>query len=232
MNLLVDAQPFDPNTNRAGFHDIVVVNVHGTTGTLPMSDYGGPKPFGLTIPPGDPGARWYFPKFDPSAHNLNQWIANGFEVLMNFDWCPGTTARQAGATCPTQGTPPPPPPPGTPPPPPPVTPAVPATIRSTHLLLEGRKVTVVARCATGTGKSCAGHVRLRTTAKKPKLLASRKVSIKDGRSANVRLTLGRTPRRLVREALGRSKTKRIDVRAEIDLGKAGRSTKVLKLRRK
>lgn len=238
VNFLVDAQPYDPNTNRAGFHDIVVVNIHGTSGTLPMSDYGGPKPFGLTVPPGDPGALWYFPKFDPSVNNLNQWMANGFEVLMNYDFCPATTARQVRATCPTQGTPPPPPPPGAPPgggtAPPGGTgaPAALASIRSTHLLLEGRKVTVVARCATGTGKSCTGHVRLRTTAKKSKLLASRKVSIKDGRSANVRLTLAGKSLKLVKDKLGGSKKKSTDVRAEIDLGSAGRVTKVLKLRRK
>ncbi len=235
VNLLVDAQPFDPNTNRAGFHDIVVVNIHGTTGTLPMSDYGGPKPFGLTVPPGDPGAVWYFPKFDPSVHNLNQWMANGFEVLMNFDWCPGTAAAQLRAACPTPPPPPPPPPPGVPPggtTPPAGTPPVQATIRSSKLLLEGSKVTVVARCATGTGKSCSGHVRLRTTSKTPKLLASRQVSIKDGRSENVRLTLKGKSLKLVKDRLGGSRKTSIKVRAEIDLGTAGRSTKVLKLRRK
>ena len=221
VNVLVDAQPFDPNTNRAGFHDIVVVNIHGDSGTLPIADLGGPKPaFGT--PAGDPGAFWYFPKFDPSVDNQNQWSANGFEVLMNFDWV-------------AAGPPKPPVPPTTPPgvtgpaatPPvtPPVTPRAPGQIRSTALSLKGRRVVVAARCATGTGKACAGTVRLRTNAKKPRLLAGRKVTIADGRTTNVRLTLSRSALKLVR---GRS----AKVRAEIDLGSAGRTTKTLTLRRK
>jgi hypothetical protein len=106
VNLRVEAKPFDPNTNSAGWHDIVAVNVHGETGTLPMSDRGGPKP--LIAPSGDYGALWYFPKFNPSEHNQNKWSASGFEVLMNYDWCSGGGGLHRAQACPTP-TPPAPP---------------------------------------------------------------------------------------------------------------------------
>jgi len=54
---------------------------------LPISDAGGPKP--LIAPDSDPGAVWFFPKFNPSEHNQNIWFAAGFEVLMNYDWRAG-----------------------------------------------------------------------------------------------------------------------------------------------
>jgi hypothetical protein len=106
VNFRVEVKAFDPNTNSAGWHDIVAVNVHGESGTLPMSDYGGPKP--LIAPEGDPGALWYFPKFNPSEDNQNKWTASGFEVLMNYDWCPasgGALRRAQDTGCPTS-TPP------------------------------------------------------------------------------------------------------------------------------
>ena len=107
VNFRVEAQQFDPNSGRAGWHDWVVVNVHGTSGTLPIHDNGDPKPFDAFTPPAanDHNTFWHFPQIDPNEHNQNRWNAPGFEVLMNYDWCPATAparARQAQAGCATE----------------------------------------------------------------------------------------------------------------------------------
>lgn len=233
VNLTVDTQTYDPRQpSRAGFHDIVVVNIHGDSGTLPMSDYGGPKPFGTTVPADDPGAYWYFPKFEPSTDNQNQWFANGFEVLMNFDWCPGTSTRQAGG-CATQG-----PgaggggPGGTTTPTPPRTqlpvvakPPAAAQVRSRRLTLKGKSVRVSVRCTAST--TCSGTVRLRTRGtKKSTVLARKKVRVRAGRSSTVKLTLSAKNRSRVNRA-----KKGLKVRVEVDLGSKGKVSRNMTLKR-
>lgn len=220
----VETQLYDPNVpGRVGFNDIVVVNVHGSTGTLPMADLGGPKP--LVAPDGDPGAVWYFPKFNPSENNQNQWTANGFEVLMNYDWCPAASARQAGG-CSTAGTPlvggQAPTTPKAPKTPTVVDPKTRAAIRSTKLRLKGTSAAVTVACTQAA--PCAGSVRLRTRTGKAVLLASKKVSVAGGKTATVKLVLSAKNRKRVTK-------KGLKVRAEIDLGTAGKVTRNLTLKR-
>lgn len=223
VNFRVEAQPYDPNTGRAGFHDVVVVNAVGTTGTLPIHDRGGPKPFGLTLAPDS--IYWYFPKFNPSQNNQNQWFAPGFEVLMNYDWTPD--APKACAAAATQACPPATPPPSQGAKPAPGGGPTPATrrsaaVRSSSLTLRRGKVGVRVACTATT--ACKGRVRLRTAAKKPRLLGSRSLSVKPGRTATVTVGVARKLRRLV-------KPKGTKVTVEVDLGAAGKVTRRVTLRR-
>jgi hypothetical protein len=222
VNLRVESQVYDPNTNKTGWTDIVVVNVHGTTGTLPMNDRGGPKP--LVSPDSDFGARWYFPKFEPSVNNQNEWSATGFEVLMNYDWCPAASARQAGATCQKAADPP----PTTTPPattgPPTTTPAAPAATLAGGSKLTVRGKTVGVRITCGAPNPCAGKVRLLTRAKRPVVLGTKGLRIAAGKTATVKVPLSAKNRKRI----GR---KGLKVRAEIDLGAAGKITRNFTLRR-
>jgi hypothetical protein len=51
VNFRVEATQFDPNTGKAGWYDWVVVNVHGTTGSVPIHNNGSPKPFSAFTAP-------------------------------------------------------------------------------------------------------------------------------------------------------------------------------------
>lgn len=230
VNFRVEAVQFDPNSGRAGWHDFVAVNVHGSTGTLPMHDDGQPKPFGPSRRADDYNTLWYFPQIDPSQHNQNRWDAPGFEVLMNYDWCPASTTARARATqagCPSA-------PPGgggtqEPTAPPPENPVVtepvqttlPATVRSSRLVLRGSTVAVRVRCTTT--QTCAGVVRLRTRSPK-RTLGSRRVRIAPNTTATVKVRLSASNRRRV--------TRRgLRVTVEVDLGSTGEATRNVILRR-
>jgi hypothetical protein len=225
VNFRVEVRAYDPNDPKtAGWHDIVAVNVHGDTGTLPMSDLGGPKP--MIAPDSDPGAVWYFPKFNPSESNQNQWSASGFEVLMNYDWCPETSRRSAAgarqaAGCPSS-TPTPTPDPENPVPTGPADPKTLAQISSPKLVLKGKSVPVAVKCTQAV--ACEVTVRLRTRAKKPVLLGKRKTSIQPGMSARVKVPLSARNRRRVG-------AKGLKVRAEVVLGSAGTISRNLMLKR-
>lgn len=227
VNFRVEAKTFDPNSGQAGWRDIVVVNaVEQGGGTLPIADLGGPKPFGSSSAQ-DPSIYWYFPKFEPSADNQNQWFAPKFEVLMNYDWVP-----EAAAPAPT-------PPTGSPTPP--VTPACPATgaqaraaqacpatptplaaVKSTRLKLRRGVVGVAVTC--NATRTCSGRVRIRTAAKKPRLLGSKKLSVKAGKTSTIRVGVAKKLRRLV-------KKQGTSVTVEVDLGTAGKFTRRLTLKR-
>ncbi len=198
VDFLVESKPYDPNTpSVAGYRDWVVVNIHGTTGTLPISDAGLPRP--IIAPTGDPGAVWHFPQIDPSQTNQNAFIASRFEVLMNFDWvptqattppaetgqppveatsppaCAGSAFARAAACTPTS-----------------------AQIRSSKLRLARGRIGVSVKCARTDGKACKGKVRLRTAAKKPALLASATLNIAAGKSKTVSVSLGSKARKLIK----------------------------------
>lgn len=202
VNFLVESKPYDPNNpGVAGYRDWVVVNAHGSTGTLPIHDSGLPRPIGPV--PSDPGVTWHFPQIDPSQNNQNAWIANGFEVLMNYDWVP-TAATTPGTACtagtrnvgvslrqcapsggggqqqPQQGA-------GT---------ASPlAEIRASKLRLKRGKIGVSVKCARTDGKACTGKVRLRTVAKKPVLLGSKTLKLAAGKTKTVSVSVNRKARK-------------------------------------
>ncbi|MEI2701157.1 MAG: hypothetical protein V9E83_02010 [Baekduia sp.] len=225
VNFLVESKPYDPqNPGVAGYRDWVVVNVDVTTGgTLPIHDNGLPRPIGPVAT--DQGATWHFPQIDPSQTNQNAWIANGFEVLMNFDWVP------ADAPSPTPD----------PTPNPNPTPApcggraaagaraaacMPANllvqVPGTKASFRRGKVSVAIRCSNPSN-GCKGKVRLRTAAKKPLLLASKSLTIANGKTRTVSLTLGAKARKRLK---GKSK-----VRVEVALDGLEVVAKVVKLAR-
>ncbi len=191
VNLLVESKPYDPNNpGVAGYRDWVVVNVHGTTGTLPIYDAGLPRP--IIAPAGDPGAVWMFPQLDPNQDNLSAWVASRFEVLMNYDWVP-TASPPTNPTNPTNPTDP--------------TACVssaqlaacaPASVRNSKVKLTRGKVRVSVACATTSGQRCKGKLRLRLAAKKPTLLASSPLSIAAGKSKKIAVSLDSKDRRLLK----------------------------------
>ena len=216
VNFLVESKPYDPNNpGVAGYRDWVVVNVHGTTGTLPISDAGLPRP--IIAPAGDAGAVWHFPQIDPSQTNQNAWIASRFEVLMNYDWVPTSATTPATETC-TRGLAL-----RTCAPQPPTAVAGLAEVRSTTLRLRRGKIGVAVKCARTDNQACKGKVRLRTVAKKPVLLASKTLNIKAGKSKTVSVSLTSKARKRLK---GKKK-----IRVEIALSGQAAITKDVTLRR-
>ncbi len=233
VNFRVEAQAFDPNTNRAGFHDIVVVNVHGNTGTLPIHDNGEPKPFAAgASSPNDHQTFWYFPQIDPSQTNQNRWDAPGFEVLMNYDWCPAARVRQAGGGCAVQGPAPggggSPEPQPQPQPQPggggpadtgqPQSPGL-ATVGSSRLTLRGSTVAVKVTC--NATRACTGRLRLKA---RGRTLGSKSIRIAPSKTSTVKLRLSKRNRRRVPSGGVRASV-------QVDLGTAGVITRSVTLRR-
>ncbi len=233
VNFLVSTQ--QPENGNTGWWDIVAVNVLGP-GNLPMADLGAHSG---SYNPSQPSAFWQFPKTAPNDNNLSDWSAPNFEVLMQYSWCPSTTARHAlRAACPS-GAATPAGPAGVPPNPTPLTPgsstgtgttpatpgttAKPAQVSSTKLTLRGATVSIRVRCVHTT--TCKGKVRLRTRAKKPRTLASRSMTVRAKQSATVKLKLSAQNRRRVSK-------KGTKVRVEVDLGSAGKVTRNLTLKRR
>jgi hypothetical protein len=216
VNFIVESKPYDPNNpGVAGYRDWVVVNIHGTTGTLPIYDAGLPRP--IIAPAGDPGAVWHFPQIDPSQTNQNAWIASRFEVLMNYDWVP-TSATTPPTACASsvalrQAA---------------CTPGAPgatslAEVRSSRVRLRRGKIGVSVKCARTDGQACKGKVRLRTAAKKPVLLASSTLNVKAGKTKTVSVKLNTKARK-------RLKGKR-KIRVEVALSGQAAITKDVALRR-
>ena len=222
VNLLVESKPYDPqNPKVAGYRDWVGINIESTSGTLPIHDSGLPRP--ITPQANDPGGTWYFPHIAPSATNQNAFIANGFEVLMNYDWVP-TEATTPGDPAPT-----------TPSCPnaawtdrkaraaacaPAAKPAL-TQIRSSKLKLKRGKVGVSVKCLRTDKKACKGKVRLRTAAKKPVLLASTTLNVSAGKTKSVSVSLNSKARKRLK---GKSK-----VRVEIAIAGQPTVTKDVKL---
>lgn len=207
LDLTVDTKLFDPNSTQVGWHDIVGINVHGP-GDLPVADLGNRS---VSAPKSVHAMRMSYPKPDPGQNVEFGWFAGGFEVLMNYSWCANTGTRQTcGKTVPPvdggggggttgggSGT---------------QTPATKptATIRSKRLALKGRK-TVGVQVACGRSVVCNTTVRLRTKAKKPVVLGSKKAKVGAGKSATVKVPVSAKNRRKV----ARKGTK---VTIEVDLG--------------
>jgi hypothetical protein len=90
------------DTSRLGgqYNDIVVVTAVGP-GTLPVHDFGVHGTFDLTAP----AASFLHPALVPNNSNTDVGWMDGFEVLLQVDWCgdPGVGAARAAATCPPAG---------------------------------------------------------------------------------------------------------------------------------
>jgi hypothetical protein len=208
VNLLVSTQ--QPENGQTGWWDIVVVSALGP-GTLPMSDLGSH--------PNLPGAgvlntTWAYPKLAPNDNHPAGWDAPGFEVLMQYSWCPSTGGRAALRACPTK-------PPTTPTNP--TNPTNPAEISSPRLSLIGLSVKVLVKCAQAT--DCKGKVKLSTVAKKPVVLGSKTITVRSGKSLAVAVPVSARNRKRITK-------KGLKVKAEIDLGKGtAKITRTLTLKR-
>ncbi len=194
VNLPVDTE--QSINGASGWHDIVAVSAVGA-GQLPIASVG-PHTAAAGTQASTPTAHAYYPKIEPGRANNNTWSYPNWVVLMAFDWAaPGEEIPNG---------------PGA------------ATITSKSLKLRKGKVAVRVRCDTTTGARCKGKVRLRTRAKKPKLLASKSINIRDRKTAKVTLKLsGKARRRVPR--------KRNRVSLTVNLGGHGKTTKKLILKR-
>ena len=74
----------------------------------------------------------------------------------------------------------------------------PVLVLGKTLKLKKGKVKISVSC-TAAGQTCKGSVGLRTRARKPKALASKKVKIKGGKKATVTLKLSKKARKRVRK---------------------------------
>ncbi len=220
VNLIVMTQ--QPENGQTGYWDIVAVNVHGP-GSLPMAELG-PHEYALGSNP--PNATWQYPMVAPNDSNMNTWDAPNFEVLMQFDWCPkiaGTravAAPRAGCASASAGpgvTPGPSPVPTTPSP---SKPKAPAAVSSAKLkMARNGRVAVGIRCQQS--RRCQGAIRLRLG---KRVLARGSIAIKAGGRATVRMTVaGKERRRVTRKG--------VKVVVDVDLGKAGKVTRTVTLRR-
>lgn len=90
------------DTSRLGgqYNDIVVVTAVGP-GTLPVHDFGVHGTFDLSAP----AASFLHPALVPNNSNTDVGWMDGYEVLLQVDWCgdPGVGAARAAATCPPAG---------------------------------------------------------------------------------------------------------------------------------
>lgn len=90
------------DTTRLGgqYNDIVVVTAVGP-GSLPVHDFGVHGTFDLSAP----AASFLHPALVPNNSNTDVGWMDGFEVLLQVDWCgdPGVGAARAAATCPPAG---------------------------------------------------------------------------------------------------------------------------------
>ena len=195
VNLPVDTQ--QSVNGQSGWHDIVAVSGVGA-GHLPIASVG-PHTAAAGTQASTPTAQAYYPKIEPGAANNNTWFYPNWVVLMAFDW----TAGGGGIGDPRFGA---------------------ATITSKSLKLKKGKVAVRVRCATGNGRRCKGKLRLSTRAKKPKLLASKSINVRDGKTAKVTLKLSKKARKRVSR-------KRNKVTLSVNLGAQGKTTKKLTLKR-
>ena len=87
------------DTSRLGgqYNDIAVVTAVGP-GSLPVHDFGVHGTFNLSAP----AASFLHPALVPNDSNTDVGWMDGFEVLLQVDWCgtPSATGAHAAATCP------------------------------------------------------------------------------------------------------------------------------------
>lgn len=208
-------QQVKPQGRLSGWGDLVAVTAVGP-GELPLSSTG-PHTSNAY---GAPMVEVAYPRVQPGQASGGSWSYPNYQPLIQFDWtdgCPGAAGAKARASqCSNnnnQNTNK-----------PNAAVKAPFSFLSKSLRLKKGKVKVSVRCTAAAGQRCKGRVGLRTRAKKPKALASRKVNVKGGRKATVTLSLSRKARRLVRK-------KRNKVTVTVNLGAAGTGTKNVTLKR-
>jgi hypothetical protein len=152
----------DPNRPGSQYNDIVAISAVGP-GTLPVHDLGAHGTFNTSVP----AASFLHPELPVGASNTDAGWMDGYEVLLQADWCGTTgipprqasTAQACPTTPPTQQSPPSTPPAQQPPPqtppvqPPPTTPPAAAQLSALRLAGRGRALTLrVSAPATVTAR--------------------------------------------------------------------------------
>jgi hypothetical protein len=165
------ADPDDPNRGFA-YNDVVAVTAVGP-GTLPVVEQPGPHGNFANQSPGRAFASFTHPALDPSrVSGGDEGLMDGYEVLLNFDWCGtvGSGARVAQAGCPGSG-------------------AV-RRVRATARVSRGRAALPL-RCTTR--KRCRGSITLRALSQR---IGGGTFSIKGRKAATVRVKLTKAGRTL------------------------------------
>jgi hypothetical protein len=202
----------DSVNGASGHHDIVALSAVGD-GTMPLGETG-PHTAEAGQAASTPTVQVRYPRVNPGDSNQNRWDYPNWVLLMNYTWvgCPSASSVRASQTCSGGGgggggdA------------------KAQAAVASKRLRLKKGKVKVTVRCTAPASERCKGKLRLRTRAKKPKLLASKKLNIAGGKKATITL-------RLSKKARKRLKKKTTKVQVRIDLGSAGTTAKNLKLKR-
>jgi hypothetical protein len=214
----------DPKTEMTWF-DYVGVSAASASGTLPI--HASPAALNLdqAFNPQVITSSMTAPELLPTdGIRVSERGAVGFEVLLQYDHVPCPTApngqpvaraAQAGCaqqavTAPTVGAP------GT-------APAPGASIGAATLRARGSAVSVPVSCALTV--ACRGTLQIRSRGSRPRVLATRKVSVAAGQASSLKLTLTATGRRLLRRG------RRVAAVAQLDLGTGGVVSRNVTLRR-
>lgn len=199
--------------------DYIGVSAPSGAGTLPL--FGDGRHNTLTYSgPGTLQAAFWYPRLtreNSQASSRNPGGIPNMEVLLRWTWCPGAGGARAAQSCSATGggslgrgdA------------------AAAASVVGSRLRARRGRVGLKVRCLLAGG--CRGRARLRTrgtgaSARKSRIVGSKKLRIAGGKTATVRIRLNRLGRRLAR----RRKTALVAV---VDLGKAGTTKKNVTLRR-
>jgi hypothetical protein len=206
-------QVVQPQGQQSGWGDFVGVSAVGP-GTVPLNSTGPHTSYAINTPT----VHFAYPKISPPRdYSDGSFAYPNYQPLIQFDWtdgCAGSAGVKARASQCSKGN------------------AgqggkavkAPFSVLSKSLRLKDGKVKVSVRCTAAKGQKCKGSVGLRTRAKKPKALASKKVSVKGGKKASVTLKLSRKARKRV----PRKKNK---VTVTVNLGAQGKATRNVTLKR-
>ena len=197
-------QVVKPQGNLSGWGDFVGVNAVGP-GTVPLNSTGPHTSFPTNVP----SVQFAYPSLQPGGRAGNDFGYPNYQPLIQFDWTDGGCAAAARAKARSSCS---------------KNPKAPFSMRGKSLKLKKGKAKLGVKCTAPAGQRCRGTVSLRTRAKKPKSLASKKVNVKGGKKATVTLKLSRKARRMVRKKSNK-------VQALANLGAAGTASKNMTLKR-
>ncbi|HEX5909754.1 MAG TPA: hypothetical protein VFY44_04620 [Thermoleophilaceae bacterium] len=197
-----------PSTNGAsGHHDIVAVSAVGP-GNLPIMDLG-ENSLNAGIYSSTPTMQMFYPKVQTGLQGQAQHDYANYIVAMNYDWAAEGAGAGGGGGGGGGGT---------------GTKVAPIKLKSKSLRLKKGKVKAKIACTAARNQACKGRARLRTATRKPKLLASKALNIKGGKSKTVTFSLSRKARKRVPRKSNK-------VTLAVDLGAAGSFAKAMKLKR-
>ena len=197
--------------------DYIGISGVSGAGTLPLFSNGRNNPLNDSGP-GSLQAAFYYPRLQrrDQASGRNPSGIPGIEVLLRWTWCPGPRGAQAAQGCRSVGS------------------TEPGGIASASLLgrrlrVRRGRVALRVRCLLDAG--CRGRALLRTggasaSKRKARTIGSKRLKLKGGKTRVVKIKLNGRGRKLVR------KRRRSKVTAVVDLGKAGKTTKKMTLRRR